>query len=573
MVAVLACTVAAYGQSMIVYTLETGGDNHATDWESYANPMPAYSSGVTDGTTVVEAGDDLNWAVRVTVGGTHTGQPGDGLAPLGAANLVFDLAVVDSNGAAVSLGAAPMSCDGGVVPGTGGATNCVTTGGGFHSTINDGDSDGIRGGVAQDTWANAAFAIALYNQATPPAQQVSLIDEIPGPGFDYGWYPTANGRGGVDLDGTKPVNTSVSNPALNGKLVGFGAGYKNYNSTSYLPGVGLYEVEWEGQLGFGANVGFDPLNPTANERPVFEGQINTAGLAPGTYYLKVIPSENGNNILHGYVVWNSPTGDYNGFGSFAAKANSAVVLPAQANGVKFVVGAPPEETTVTARKIFYNNCYYDGNNVAINAVPGVGTNDDDLDAIDTSKQPLLTGGGQSSFANYTGYEKGINGLIYEFDIAAGDSDPQASNFVFQSIGKAGATAPVTVNPLASQLTVLQASGPRKVRMTFTFQDATVVNTWLQVTIGTGFGLDAADVHYWGNAQAEVNAGNSTPTNYMVTVADELAIRAAKTGIGKRELVTYAYDVNKSSKCDIADQLYCRSKKTPLSTNAVKAITR
>lgn len=554
MVAILACTVAAYGQSVVVYTVETGGNNNAALWED--NQSPTYVSGVTDGSTVVQAGQDLNWAVRVSVGGSHDGQPGDGYPPLGAANLVFDLVVL-KDGVPADLGAAPMACDSGS-PGQAGAANCRAVGKGFYSTINDGDEDGIRGGLVRDAWANAAFAVSIYNTEVEPQQKLSLIDPVPGPNFDYGWYPTANGRGGVDIDGTKPVNTSINKPELNGKLVGFGAGYKNFHYNSYRPGVGAYEVEIGGQLGFGADIGWDPLNPIAAERPLFEGQICTKGMEPGTYYLKVIPSANGNNILHGYVDWTSPTPSYGGAGSFAAKANSAVALPAQVNGVKFVVEPAPEETAITKRAVFYNNSYYDGNKVGIDPAPGPGTRDDDADAIDTSKTPLISG--TSTFANVTGYNKGLNGLIYEFEVASSSRDPLASDFTFTNLTRTGTAAGTAVSPSASQLIVLQASSPRKVRMVFTFADNSLKNVWLKVGIGTGFGLAGADTHYWGNAAGDTGVGNVSP-NFLTSGSDELAARSNPTTVVTRSPVTDPHDINKTSLVDGQDQLWIRSNPT------------
>ncbi|MBI4581553.1 MAG: hypothetical protein HY718_17780, partial [Planctomycetes bacterium] len=375
----------AYGASQVVYTVETGGNNQSTLWE--ANQAPSFLSGVTDGSTTLTQGQNLTWAVRVSCGGLHEnpGGAGDGSVGFGAANLVFDLQVYEADGTTpVILDAAPLGCDpGGTgVPGTPGVKNCAPTGKGYWSSINDGDQDGSRGTIlnAPDLLANAAFAIAIHNQSSAPAQLRSLIDPVSptpsGPNFDYGWYPTGNGRGGIDIAGTKTISTTVS--GLSG-LVGFGAGMKSYEFTNYRPGVGRFRVIGL-TPGFGANIGSDPLNPTADERPLFEGQINTTGLAPATYVLKVIPSADGTNIIHGNVVWNSTTADYGGFGSFAVKANQVHALPAA--GVAFTVNPPEAVTEIVARKLFYNQSFYDGNKVAIDPAPIAGANNDDADAID-----------------------------------------------------------------------------------------------------------------------------------------------------------------------------------------------
>jgi hypothetical protein len=220
---------------------------------------------------------------------------------------------------------------------------------------------------------------------------------------------------------------------------------------------------------------------------------------------------------------------------------------------------------VTARHVFYNSSYYDNNNVGID--PGTGAKTDSA-AIDTTKSPLMVDGGVSTFANWTGYTKGLNGLIY--DVEAPTVDPQASDFTFTNLTRTGATASA-VSPSASSMIVLQAAGPRKVRMIFTFADNSLKNTWLQVDIGTGFGLAAAETHYWANAAGEVNIGNSA-TNILTDSADELAIKAHPTTSLNRSLVTDPYDITKNSTADATDQLYVRANKTS-SLNCVKSITK
>ena len=183
MVALLTGSV-AFGASQIVYTLELGGNNHADLWE--ANQAPTFTQGVTSGVPVVgtQVGKpDLTWAVRVTVGGVHSGDPGNGVVPYGAANLVFDLELYDNGGNLVAVGAAPLALSG---------NQNQPTGPGFWSSINDGDSAGARGAITPDILANAAFAIDIHNGGdTPPAQMRTLNDPVSPspsrPNLEYGW--------------------------------------------------------------------------------------------------------------------------------------------------------------------------------------------------------------------------------------------------------------------------------------------------------------------------------------------------------------------------------------------------
>lgn len=224
-----------------------------------------------------------------------------------------------------------------------------------------------------------------------------------------------------------------------------------------------------------------------------------------------------------------------------------------------------KNTQIDARRVFYNNCFYDGNNVGINAGTGSKT---DSDAIDTTKSPLMIGGGASTFANWTGYNKGLNGLIY--DISDPEVDPVASDFVFEDAGRF-ATGATLVNPSAVGMIVLQASSPRKVRMVFTFADGSLKNTWLKVTIGTGFGLPASETHFWGNAAGDTGTGNVSP-NVLTNASDELAARSNPTTAINRSPVTDRYDINKTSLVDGSDQLWIRSNPTT-SLTCLKFVTK
>lgn len=511
LVALLAGSV-AFGASQVVYTLEIGGNPNAAAWEN--NQAPTFTKGVTSGPNwpVVPNNGSVTWGVRVTVGGDHAGTPAG--AVLGAANLVFDLELYDSQGALVNIGAAPLAAQG---------LENVPSGPGYWSAINDGDTAGTRGQIVADIEANAAFAIDIENQDPESAQKYSLIDMAPnGPGFDYGWYPTANGRGGVDIEGTKPINYSINDPALAGKLVGFGAGMKSYDYTSYRPGVGKrYFSPMANDYGFGAYIDdltpelADPLNPPAGvqEKVLFEGQISVKGLPNGTYTLKIKPSADGTNVMHGAVQWSIMTPDYGGYGSFAVKAEAVYPDPtdiANQAGVKFVVNNQVE-TSIVSRNVFYNQSAFDGNKAGIDPAPIAGAKNDDADAIDPSKSPLMLGGGQSTFANWVGYTKGVNGLIY--DVKAPTRAPVVGDFVFNKIGIAGVSAPTAVVPTGFATYALPDNVTRCI-----ITLSGVTKTWLQVNIGTGFGLPAGETHFWGSAVADTGDNGPYTANKAILVS-------------------------------------------------------
>ena len=82
------------------------------------------------------------------------------------------------------------------------------------------------------------------------------------------------------------------------------------------------------------------------------------------------------------------------------------------------VTAPP--ATVLGRWVFYNHSAWDGNNPAAN------TNDDN--AIAPDKAALLPGG-TATFANYTSYSRGLNGIMV--DIANLPGTPTTNDFTFR----------------------------------------------------------------------------------------------------------------------------------------------
>src|SRR5439155_20544955 len=92
---------------------------------------------------------------------------------------------------------------------------------------------------------------------------------------------------------------------------------------------------------------------------------------------------------------------------------------------------------VLARHVFYNNSVFDGSAAA--------TADDDR-AIAPDKKALLPGA-TATFANYTSYSKGINGIFLDVLHFAGT--PTAGDFVFKVGNSADpatwASAPVPTN--------------------------------------------------------------------------------------------------------------------------------
>jgi hypothetical protein len=214
---------------------------------------------------------------------------------------------------------------------------------------------------------------------------------------------------------------------------------------------------------------------------------------------------------------------------------------------------------VAGRYIFYNNSYFDGNNPAANAADDV--------AIASDKQALLPGG-TASFANYTSYSRGINGIMV--DIGGLAAAVTAADFTFKvgnsntpgSWGSAATPASVTVRSGAG------VGGSD--RVTILWADNAIQNTWLQITVlsDTATGLAANDVFYFGNAVGET--GNST-TDAVVDGSDFSGVRDHPRNFLNRSPVTYAYDINRDSFVDGTDLVLARDNTTTV-LNALKLIT-
>jgi hypothetical protein len=241
---------------------------------------------------------------------------------------------------------------------------------------------------------------------------------------------------------------------------------------------------------------------------------------------------------------------------------------------------------VVDRWIFYNNSYYDGNNAAANTsdfnaiaphtsiTGGHGPHPTGRDepTKELGKDALLPGG-TATFANYTSFSKGINGIM--IDMAGLGGTLTAADFLF-TVGNSNdpstwtaAPAPLSVTPFLGAGTK-DSEGFNSDRITIIWADSAIQKTWLQVTVlaNANTALETPDVFYFGNAIGET--GN-TALNAYVSVTDELAARNHPHGIQNPALVTDPCDFNKDSRVSVTDELLARTHATSFQ-NALKLIT-
>jgi hypothetical protein len=193
--------------------------------------------------------------------------------------------------------------------------------------------------------------------------------------------------------------------------------------------------------------------------------------------------------------------------------------------------------SVISRHVFYNHSHFDLNNPA----PGVA---DDM-AIDLSKSALLPGQ-TATFANYSSYSRGINGVMV--DITGVPRGLTAADFAFK-VGND--SAPETWGDAPAPVSIVERLGDATgswTRVEITWADGAIVGQWLQVTLKSNAvsGLAADDLFYFGNAPGE--AGNSTG-EAKVNAVDEVA---ARLGAAASAGITHALDFNRDGAVDGLD---------------------
>jgi len=190
---------------------------------------------------------------------------------------------------------------------------------------------------------------------------------------------------------------------------------------------------------------------------------------------------------------------------------------------------------IVGRHVFYNSSSWDGGDPAANAA--------DDDAIDTSKQALLPGG-VATPTNYSGYWRGVNGIMVDIDGLAGTP----------TVGDVGvrvnqATAPDTwsAGPAPESVTVRAGQGVGgSDRVTIVWADGAILNQWVEVTVlataNTGLGID--DVFYLANLVGDCDGDGAVGSSDYGTFANQFGRRG---GIG-----AMAADLNGDGRVDLAD---------------------
>ncbi len=201
------------------------------------------------------------------------------------------------------------------------------------------------------------------------------------------------------------------------------------------------------------------------------------------------------------------------------------------------------------RHVFYNNSSFDGNDPTASQA--------DEAAIATDKRALLPVQ-TATFANYTSYSRGINGIMV--DIAGLSGVPTEADFEFYAgndDNPDGWTAVIDEPTIGVRV---GAGVGDSDRVTIVWPDNAIHNRWLQVTVlpTANTGLEQPGVFYFGNAIGE--AGNSR-LNAIVNATDEICARNFQHGPTNLAAIDDPYDYNRDRLVNATDRMIARNNQT------------
>ena len=206
---------------------------------------------------------------------------------------------------------------------------------------------------------------------------------------------------------------------------------------------------------------------------------------------------------------------------------------------------------VMGRHVFYNNSAADRRAAAAGAGAGAGAG---VGASIAPNKLALLPSGAAAFANVTSYARGLNGVMIDLAGLPAGFDPAAEDFVFR-VGRGGDPSTWAAAPAPATSTRRNGAGTSgSDRLTLTWADGAIQNTWLQVTVlaTARTGLSAPDVFYFGNLIGETGQGS---TLLRVDALDVVATRARMRSTAP---LSSAYDFNRDGRIDVLDLAAVRS---------------
>ncbi len=199
-------------------------------------------------------------------------------------------------------------------------------------------------------------------------------------------------------------------------------------------------------------------------------------------------------------------------------------------------GVAAVEATIVTRSLFYNNSTFDGGSSSANV-------DDDM-SVANGLAPLFAGE-TATFANYSNYVHGLNGVM--IDVFGLTSTPDSSDFLFR-IGNNDDTTTWTAAPDPVSVSVRPGDGAGVAdRVSLVWADAAITNTWLQISV-LADGVSTPDVFYYGNVIGEAK---NDPANTFVNANDIAEVRSNLTGFFLTD-IDNVFDFNRDRRVNADD---------------------
>jgi len=250
-----------------------------------------------------------------------------------------------------------------------------------------------------------------------------------------------------------------------------------------------------------------------------------------------------------------------GAASVAVSVEVNVVMPAE----------------VVDRHIFYNNSGFDdpadgfGDDDAIAPSPG------DVDDVLLGKTALLPGE-TATFANYTSYSLGINGIMIDIRDLPNPNGLLASDFEFLVGNNNDLTSWIPAPDPSDDPIVRFGSGvDGSDRITIVWPDHDIQGQWLQVTVkaNANTGLVQEDIFYFGNAPGETGDKffdtDVSNQDAIVDVFDVSGLRSNATTDREAEGIDNRFDHDRNGRVNVFDLITVLDNRTD-STSALSLIT-
>lgn len=282
-----------------------------------------------------------------------------------------------------------------------------------------------------------------------------------------------------------------------------------------------------------ASSSFTNLSALGDDVTAGESALIYTWTVIGTPPAPVTFSSNGTNAAKNTIAYFTQPGVYNFQVSIVNAALAGVSTFTKTSSITVTVNS-----AVEARRLFYNNSALDNNNPQANS--------DDDNAIDYSKTPWL-GDQPASFNNYSGYVKGLNGVMIDFNRLQNAASLSSADFIFRVGNTADPSAwSIAPTPQIDVRTLPTGSD----RVTLVWSDGAIKNQWLfvEVLATANTGLASPDCFCFGNQIGET--GNSA-SDAAVDAADADIIKAHYTGFLPADIYNI-HDLNHDLAVDALD---------------------